>query len=80
MRPAGFGIIRGCAEGDRMTTTTFYQDQERARNRIAKLEDQARVFTAAGKVVPASAARRTARLLRWMWCIEGEENINEVIL
>lgn len=80
MRPAGLGIILNRAEGDRMTLTTFYQDQERARTRITKLEREATAFSAAGKPVPASAARRTARLLRWMWCIEEGENTNEVIL
>ena len=50
--------------------STFQEDQARVRQRIAKLEEQARTFTRAGKVVPASAHLRTARLLRWMWCIE----------
>jgi hypothetical protein len=50
--------------------STFQEDQARVRQRIAMLEQQADQFTAAGKVVPASAHLRTARLLRWMWCIE----------
>ena len=52
---------------------SFQEDQERARQRVHLLEEQARVFIAAGKVVPASANLRTARLIKYLWCLEGNE-------
>jgi hypothetical protein len=48
----------------------FFKDQERARQQIATLEEQARVYLENGKHVPAAAHMRTAHLLRWMWCIK----------
>ena len=50
--------------------TQWEQDQARARRRVAYLEEQARDYTREGKTVPAAASRRTARLIRYMWCIE----------
>ncbi|KUG14655.1 hypothetical protein ASZ90_015682 [hydrocarbon metagenome] len=53
------------------------QDQERARRRIAYLEEQAAAFTQAGKTVPAAASRRTARLVRYLWCLEDGSQLRE---
>jgi hypothetical protein len=40
------------------------------RRGVKTMEQQARVFSEAGKPVPAAAHMRTARLLRWMWYLD----------
>lgn len=49
---------------------TFLQEQARARDKIALLEDEAGTLAAAGKVVPANDKLKTARILKYLFALE----------
>lgn len=49
---------------------TFFVDRERARKKIHNLERQAEEYIEAGAVVPASATRTTAAVLRVLWAVD----------
>ena len=60
-----------------MTLTTFYQDQARARERVAMLEHQADAFSRQGKTVPAAALARQARIIQYFWCLTQCDDVND---
>jgi hypothetical protein len=59
------------------STTTFYQDQVRARERVAMLEGEAAAFTRDGKTVPAAALMRRARVIQYLWCLTPCDGVND---